>query len=390
MKAAVYGLGKLGKPLAEFMQYRGISTIGVDVDPAKLKSDKIETTNDFKYAVKNTDISVIFVNTPNLEDGAFNLKYVHQVAESIANELKFKKKYHLIALRSTVLPGATEDIIDQIERISGKKCGKDFGMVHSPEFLALGEEIENIRNPEYVLIGEYDRKSGDLYSGLCKKIMENNAPIVRTSLKDAELAKLLANNYITMKLNFANLIGEICDKAGTDPDQISDILGRDSRIGRKFLTAGLSYGGTCFPRDNVALAYYLDRIGMEVNFPKMLENMNNRQVERIANKIKDPKKVIAVLGTSFKPGTDVVVESASIKLINILKERGATIKVHDVSALDNTRAVLKDNVTYHESLEDCVQGSDIVIIANPTKEYKQMKRSLLKDKEVLDCWRILK
>ena len=394
---SVFGLGKLGKPLAKHMASKGFEVIGVDVDKDKLEDNGINPlyTMDYKYAVNHTDVSIIFVNTPNLDDGAFNLIYVNKVADNIGKSLIDKTSYHLIVLRSTVLPGATEEVIKRIEDASGKKCGKDFGMIHHPEFLALGTEIENIRNPEYVLIGEYDKKSGDLYEPICKKFMENNAPIIRTSLRNAELAKLMANNYITMKMNFANMIGEICDKVpGTDPDVISDILGHDSRIGRKFLTAGLSYGGTCFPRDNEALAYYLDKLNMDINFPKILTEMNENQVDRmsimIINKLsKLQGNKVFILGTSFKPNTDVIVESASIKIIRNLISHGCRVSVHDPTALVNTRSMIGNNVDYikDDNIQKEINNTDLTVLAVPWKEYKSLNYN---KNRLFDCWRIIK
>ena len=389
-----FGLGKLGSKLAEFMATKGFNVTGVDVDPEKLANCNIPhtTTNHF-YAVENTDMSIIFVNTPNLKDGAFNLIYVNQVADNIGEALKRKDTYHLIVLRSTVLPGATEEVIKRIETASGKKCGKDFGMIHNPEFLALGTEIENIRNPEYVLFGEHDKKAGDLYEQICKNIMDNDAPIIRTNLINAELAKLMANNYITMKMNFANMIGEICDKTpGTDPDIISDILGHDSRIGRKFLTSGLSFGGTCFCRDNEALSYYLDGLDMNMNFPRVMTVMNDHQIDRISDKIS--KKIddlrgtkLLVLGTAFKTGTDVVVESAAIKIIKKLFGRGYSISVHDPLALNNTKEVLGNSVSYIKKIKKGIKSADLTVLANPCPEYLAQK---YKKDRLFDCWRAIK
>jgi len=390
---SVFGLGKLGKPLAEFMSLKGFDVIGVDVDINKLSDTEIKTTNDSEYAVKNTDVSIIFVNTPNLKEGAFNLVYVNEVADNIGKALKNKSSYHLIVLRSTVLPGSTERIIIRIESISGKKCGKDFGMIHHPEFLALGTETENIRNPEYILIGEYDKNSGNLYEPICKSIMENNAPIIRTNLINAELAKLMANNYITMKMNFANFIGEICDKIpNTNPDIISDILGHDSRIGRKFLTAGLSYGGTCFPRDNEALSYYLKQLEIDTKFPDVLIEMNDRQIDRIVAKITERMKdirgnKILVLGTAFKIGTDVVVESASIKIIKKLFCNGFNITVHDPLAIDNTKELLGNSVSYIKKVQKGIKSADLTVLTIPYDEYLKMK---YKKNRLIDCWRMVK
>ena len=402
-KVSVFGLGKLGKPLAEHMASKGFNVIGVDVDPVKIENCEIaHTTTDYEYAVKNTDVSIIFVNTPNLDDGAFNLIYVNKVADNIGQTLKSLNKYHLIVLRSTVLPGATDEVIKRIEKVSGKKCGKDFGMIHSPEFLALGTETEDLKNPEYVLIGEHDKDAGDIYEAMCKIFMENDAPIIRTTLKNAELAKLMANNYITMKMNFANMIGEICDNTpGTDPDVISDILGHDSRIGRKFLTAGLSYGGTCFPRDNEALSYYLEQLDMDINLPRVLTVMNDHYskiiVDKITNKlenlgnpiIKGELRIdkVLILGTSFKPNTDVVVESASIKIIQELINCGVEVIVHDPIAMENTKKVLGETVSYAENVQEAINNVDLTVLAVPWVEYRGFNYD--KDK-LFDCWRILK
>lgn len=422
-RISVFGLGKLGFPMAAYFASRGFSVIGVDVNEDIVKSinerkspfheegvqqlldsfiEGLEATTDYKRAIESTDISFIFVGTPNLEDGAFSMKYVNEVGTQIGEALKDKKYYHLLVLRSTVLPGETENLIKIIEKKSGKKCGEDFGMCHSPEFLALGKVVKDLSEPEFLLIGEHDKKSGDMLEHFYKQTVVNSAPIVRTNLVNAEIGKLMLNNYVTMKMDFANFMSEMCEKIpGANVSDVSDILGHDTRIGRKFLNGGMAYGGTCFPRDNKALIQYISKLNMNMNLPHTIEEINNNQTMRlivyILENIFMPKdKTISILGMTFKPSTNIIEESASVKLAKSLKLHSINtrIKLHDPSGLEKTKEELGKGYEYCDTVEECLKDSDLAIVAVPWDEYIKLEPIVfldnMKSPEVLDCWRLYK
>jgi len=397
MNISVMGLGKLGLPMALYFASKHHKVIGVDLNNKLLndlynlkcpvdepgvndllKNNQIELTDDSYKAIGNSKISFIFVGTPNLGDGAFSVKYVHEVGKSIGKALKYTRGYHLVVLRSTVLPGETENLKHILEKYSGKKCGKEFGLCHSPEFLALGKVINDISNPEFILIGENDKESGDILEDFYKSVTENDAPVIRTNLVNAEIGKLMLNNYVTLKMDYANMMAEMCEKIkGAHVDEVSNILGHDSRIGRKFLTGGMAYGGTCFPRDNKALIYYMDQIGMSLNLPNVIEKMNNNQTDRLYDFIEERvgkiwNKKIIILGKTFKPDTNVVEESASIKIAEMLDKFGANVLIHDPTDFKQLPKI---------------KDYDIAILATPWKIYKKLTKKDFKGVTLIDCWR---
>jgi len=220
-------------------------------------------TNDYENAVMNSDVTFIIVPTPTESNGDFSLRYTLEAAKNIGDVLRKKQGYHLMVLTSTVMPGATDEkIIPLLETSSGKKCGRDFGVCYSPEFVALDTVIRNFLNPDFVLIGESDSCTRCILEYLYKQVCENDPTIVRMSIINAELAKLAVTTYVTTKITFANMLARICERLpGADVDVVTSALGLDSRIGCKYLKGSIGYGGPCFPRDNGALKTLARSIG---------------------------------------------------------------------------------------------------------------------------------
>jgi len=420
-RVSVIGLGKLGLPMAVLFASKGFKVVGVDVDKRVvnavnegkcpvyepgvaelLRKHKgyIVATDDYKFAVNNTDVSFIVVPTPSEEDGSFSLKYVEAAGREIGKNLKGKDGFHLVVLVSTVLPGGTEKLKQVLESSSGRRCGVDFGLCYSPEFIALGSVLKGLTKPDLVLIGESDPKSGELLSEIYRKTCENNPPIVRTNFWNAELGKILLNAYVTMKISFANTAAELCEKVpGGDVDVVSRILGLDSRIGEKYLAGGLAYGGPCFPRDNRAVARFAQAVGVRAKLPEATHEVNLYQSRRVVDLIKSrlgglKGLRVAVLGLTYKPGTDVVEESSSIKIVEGLIEEGAAVSVYDPAGMENAKKVLGESVRYAPSLEDCLKGAELCILATPWDEFKKLKpEDFLRNMSrpaLLDCWRLFK
>ncbi len=417
---SVFGIGKLGLPLAACLANKGYQVIGIDLNQnviqainegknpyyepglaelIKSAQGHLSATDDYRHALQNSEISFIVVPTPSEPDGSFSTKYVEIAAENIATELKNKHDFHLVVLTSTVLPGATEGVVKPLlERVSGKKCGKDFGLCYSPEFIALGSVIRDFTHPDVVLIGESDPKSGELLAEIYRNVCENQPPIVRTTIYNAELAKISLNAYITMKITFANTLAEIAEKIpGGDVDVVSQMLGFDSRIGRKYLTGGLAYGGPCFPRDNKAFASVAGRFGCQARLSLATDEANQEQVDRIVRLIEQrlgrmKDKNIAILGLTYKPNTDVVEESASMKIAQALLQKGTKLSVYDPAAMNNAKKVLGEGVKYANSVEECLKETEFCILATPWDEFKNLKpedfRKSMKKPMLLDCWRI--
>jgi UDPglucose 6-dehydrogenase len=283
-----------------------------------------------------------------------------------------------------------------LEKLSGKKCGKDFGLCYNPEFIALGNVIEGLIKPDLVLIGQYDDHAGKLLQNIYEKVCENNPPIVRTSMLNAEIAKIALNSYVTMKISFANMLAEICEEVpGADVDEVTKVLGLDSRIGSKYLKGGLGYGGPCFHRDNKAFCSFAKRYGVNAILAKATDEINVKVSERVVNTVlrlvtnKDAK--IVILGLTYKPGTYVVEESQSLIIAKKLAEEGYKVIVHDPMGLGPSKTVLGNLVEYCDSLDECLKEGDVFILTTPWNEYTHLKPEMFKRNIIfIDCWRLLK
>ena len=257
---------------------KGYPVVGIDVDPETVRlvncgqapvfepglsetlaagKSRLSATQDYREAILNSEVTFVVVPTPSDDHGGFSTKYVGQAAREIGRALREKVGYHLIVLTSTVLPGSTEyGVVPLLEQASGKSCGEGFGCCYNPEFIALGSVIHDFLNPDFVLIGESDPLAGQRLVAIYNDVCDNKPPVARMSIINAELAKISVNTFVTMKITFANMLAAICEQLpGGDIDTVTSTLGLDSRIGQRYLKGALGYGGPCFPRDNLALAY---------------------------------------------------------------------------------------------------------------------------------------
>jgi UDPglucose 6-dehydrogenase len=418
--AAIIGLGKLGASMLAGMASRGLKVIGVDVSQQVVEAvnqgkapvqetdleitiqkyrENLRATTDYVEAINNTPISFVIVPTPSDEHGAFSLKYAAQCFSAIGSALKTKDGYHVVVLTSTVLPGSTRyGLMPILEKSSGKKCGKDFGLCYSPEFIALGSVIKDFLNPDFYLLGEYDSHSGDVLASVHNRVSANRAPIKRMSIENAELAKIAVNSYVTLKISYANMLADICNRIpGGDVDVVSDAIGSDSRIGRKYLSGGLGFGGPCFPRDNAALAFLGEKLGAEISILKNNETYNKSNGSRILKKLKGkiPLSVnAAVLGLAYKPFSHVVEESAGIFFCRALHDAEYNVSVYDPLAMAEAKKILGDEYFYAMSIEKCIRNADIVFVTTPDPVfinfgietfYSDQNRKIY----VVDFWRCL-
>src|ERR1700730_9162684 len=247
MNLSVIGLGKLGAPMAAVMAEKGHSVIGVDVSPGfvhainegrapvnepglddliRRNRQRLSATSSCAEAIAGSDVTFIIVPTPSEEDGSFSLRYVTAVGDPLGQALRKKSGYHLVVLSSTVMPGSTGDILlPLLESSSGKQCGKDFGLCYNPEFIALGSVIRDMLNPDLVLIGEFDARSGDILVELYHGVCENRPAVARMNFVNAELTKLSVNTFVTTKISYANMLAQVCDKLpGADVEVVTGAL----------------------------------------------------------------------------------------------------------------------------------------------------------------------
>ncbi len=418
---SVVGIGKLGLCTAACFARKGFRVIGADVNRETVDAvnqrrspvyepglaellvqvgDRLRATLDIREAVAETRATFIVVPTPSDVGGGFSTRYAEDACQRIGQALRDTRRHHDVMLVSTVLPGASDGtLIPLLEQTSGRTCGKDFSYCYNPEFIALGSVIRDFTNPDVVLIGERDPASGARLANLYKVVCDNDPPVARMSVRNAELAKISLNAYVTMKISFANTLAEICERIpGGDVDAVTGMLGLDKRIGRKYLSGGLAYGGPCFPRDNAAFAAFAASVGSEARLSRATDAENAHQVSRVASLVLQKLgaltgKRIAVLGLTYKPETDVVDESAAVAIVQALARDGATLVVYDPAGLENARAVLSDDsIVYARSLRECLSGADLAVIATPWPEFQRLRpedfSGEMRNAVVLDCWRV--
>jgi UDPglucose 6-dehydrogenase len=411
--ASVCGLGKLGACIAATLAQRGFTTVGIDIDPEKVRKvnagqppveepllaetitagrARLRATQDYREAVA-TDVTFFIPPSPSLPDGSFSNEFLLRAMQPVAAAVREKgKKSHLFVCSSTTTPGAVDTVlIPMLERETGGACGRDFGMCYNPEFIALGNVVKGLLEPDMVLIGESDPNSGAALEGLYKRYNSNSPRIARMSIISAELTKISVNSYITMKISFTNqlrMIAEQFPKANIH--NILEAIGSDSRIGPKYLRAGLSYGGPCFPRDNRLLAYTARQLGLEAPLAEASDRVNQRtnldlfeKVQRLVSK----SDTIAVLGLSYKPDTYITEEAAGLYLAQQLKRHGFQVVVHDYGAKPANAPSLHE----FEHLDDPAalqQRGDVklAVICCPWPQYRSVK--FAPGTKVLTPWKL--
>ena len=344
----------------------------------------LSATLDLKKTVLSTDITFICVGTPSKEDGSIDLKYIKESAEQIGKILKEKEGYHLIVVKSTVIPGTTEKVRDIIEKFSGKK---DFGICMNPEFLREGKAVYDFLNPDRIVIGEYDKKSGDILYELYKDF---SSPILRVDLKTAEMIKYASNAFLATKISFINEIGNICKKLGIDVYKVAKAIGLDSRISPKFLNAGCGFGGSCFPKDVKALVAKAKNLKYNPVLLESVLKVNKDQplkmIELLKNKIeKLENKKIGVLGLAFKPNTDDIRESPAIMIINELIKENSIVYAYDPKAMKNMKKIFP-NINYEDDAQKVIDSSEAVLIVTEWEEFKNLD---YKEKIIIDGRKVL-
>jgi UDPglucose 6-dehydrogenase len=332
-------------------------------------------------AILQTDITFNAVGTPSKSDGSIDLKYIEKSAQEIGKALGKKDSYHTVVIKSTVVPGTTENMVKPIlEKESQKKCGSDFGLCMNPEFLRQGSALEDTLNPDRIVIGGHDKKSGDTLENLYRDFYAEKTPTtIRTNLSTAELIKYANNAFLATKVSFINIVANLCEKIpGADVRLVAKSIGLDKRIGPLFLNAGLGYGGSCFPKDVKALIAYSRNAGYPLELLEAVENINETQPLKAVQLCKDflgnlKDKHIAILGLSFKPNTDDMREARAIPIINQLLKEGAKITAYDPVAVSNAKSIFQDRIYYASTAIECLKNADCCIIVTEWDEFKKLK-----------------
>ena len=416
---SVVGLGKLGASMAAAIASKGHQVVGVDVNHRSVDAvnagrapvqetglqdliaqnrDRLRATMSHEEAIRESELTFVIVPTPSDERGAFSLQYVAFAFREIGKALAAKQEWHTIVLTSTVLPGSMRHgLVPVLEQHSGKVAGVGFGVCYSPEFIALGSVIRDFLNPDFLLVGEHDPRSGEHLAACYADIMGASTPVKRMSLENAELAKIAVNAFVTTKITFANMLAELCGAMpGGDIDVVSDAIGMDSRIGRKYLTGGLGFGGPCFPRDNVALGFIANALGGRGDLLVTTDRLNRSLADRILHELRarvSREVTVAILGLAYKPFSHVIEESQAMMMAKAFLEHGARVLAYDPLAGEAANLELGGRALIMDAARDCLRDADVVLIATPDPEFKTLTagdfRSGGRPVLVIDFWRIL-
>ena len=409
MKISVIGTGYVGTVSAACFAELGHEVICVDIDPLKIDmlnrgvppiyedglsellekhvGKNLSATSDYDLAINNSDVSFICVGTPSDHDGKIDLGIVKAASTSLGRTLRKKKGYHVIVVKSTVVPETTEKVVlPIIEKESGKSLG-EFGIAMNPEFLREGKAVHDFMHPDKIVVGSLDKRSGDivasLYSGL-------NCEVTRTNPRTAEMIKYVNNAFLATKISFSNEVGNICKELGIDTYEVMKAVGKDFRIGPHFLNSGAGFGGSCFPKDVKALIGKAHEIGYKPELLKSVIAVNEiqplRMITLLKNKLPDLKgKKIAVLGLAFKNDTDDIRDSRSIPVIKELIGEGAIVSAYDKMAIENMKWLFPD-IDYCNSAIDALCGSDACLIMTEWSEFKSLDTefNVMKNRLIID------
>jgi UDPglucose 6-dehydrogenase len=369
----------------------GVMTIyepGLDVlFERNIKHGRLDFTTELADGIKDADVIFLALPTPPGEDGSADLKYVLQVAEELGPLLE---KYTVVIDKSTVPVGTAERVREKIA--AGAKV--DFDVVSNPEFLREGVAVDDFMKPERVVIGTSSDRARKVMESLYSPLVRQGNPILFMDERSAELTKYAANSFLATKITFMNEVANICERVGADVDAVRIGIGTDSRIGKRFLFAGIGYGGSCFPKDVLALIKSSQEVDYDFKILNSVVEINERQKVKLIDKIKAyfdgnlKDKTIAVWGLSFKPYTDDVREAPSLVNIEALLAEGAKVKAYDPEAMENVRMLMGDRIELCADEYDALKGADALFIITEWPEFRtpswERIENNLKNKVIFD------
>ena len=421
MRLSVFGLGYVGCVSAGCFAQAGHDVIGVDVSSLKVeminrgaspivepgvneligemvRMGKLRATTDAAVAVQQSEMSLICVGTPSHPNGSLDLTYVSRVCEEIGAALKNKQESHIVIIRSTMLPGShSEVVIPALERGSGKRLGEAFGLCINPEFLREGTSLKDFSAPPFTLIGSDDPKTAErvaqLYNGI-------DAPLMKISMKAAEMVKYTCNCFHALKVSFANEVGNLCKSLGIDSHQVMEVFCQDTKLNLSayYLKPGFAFGGSCLPKDLRAINYKAKELDVDVPVLSAILPSNRLQIERALNMvIATGKKRVGVLGLSFKAGTDDLRESPIVTLIETLIGKGYELAIYDrdvslAKLVGANREYIEREIPHisrlmREDIDDVLKHSEVIIVGNKSEEFLP-RISRITDSIVIDLVRV--
>lgn len=413
LNISVIGGGYVGLVTASCFAYLGHTVRIVEIDAKKadlinqgvppIYEEKLEdilkqtagknlSAQSIYSGIEDADIIIICVGTPPQDDGSADLTYITRASESIGSALKGSSKYHVITVKSTVPPGTTESVvIPAVVKLLGD-ASDSVGFCMNPEFLREGRAIDDFLHPDRIVIGGSSEKAIQVVQKAYEKL---DAPVITTSLKAAEMIKYTSNAFLATKISFSNEIGNICKKIGIDVYEVMKGVGYDHRINPYFLNAGLGFGGSCFPKDVMALIRLAERNGEEPALLKSVIDVNEQQPGRIIQILQARignirGKKITILGLAFKDNTDDVRDSRSIPVIEELLAQGALISAFDPMATESMKKLFPD-ITYHTNPGEALEGTDACLVLTEWPEFSDLKDefSRMKSQVIIEGRKIL-
>lgn len=412
MKVSIIGSGYVGTVSAACFAELGHEVICIDIDEEKVRQinagippiyeegleelmqkhaeHHLIATSDYDYAVEKSDVSFICVGTPSGDDGSIDLSIIRAASASLGRAIAKKGGYHIVVVKSTVVPETTEKVVlSTIEEYSGKRAGDDFGIAMNPEFLREGKAVYDFMHPDKIVIGSIDERTSAIVSELYRSL---DCEITHTNPKTAEMIKYVNNSFLATKISFSNEIGNICKKLGINTYEVMQAVGTDFRISSSFLNSGAGFGGSCFPKDVKALIGKAKDIGYDPLLLESVIEVNEHQplemVKLLKTKLDNGDltgKRIAVLGLAFKNDTDDIRESRSIPVIAELLRLGADVTAYDPMASDEMKKVF-NNITYHMSAAGALKDADACLIMTEWDEFRDLDSEfgLMKSSVVID------
>jgi GDP-mannose 6-dehydrogenase len=422
MKVSVFGLGYVGSVSAASFAADGHTVIGVDVNPDKVTSlnqgrspivekgldeliktaaenGSLRATTSTDEAVQSTDLSLLCVGTPSRKNGSLDLSYLTRVCEQIGTALRSKSDYHVVVVRSTVLPGTTHDIvIPTLEQASGKTYGTDFGVTVNPEFLREGTAIHDFRHPPLTLVGHNYKSDAAPTEALYARVQ---APLVNTSIRTAEMIKYASNTWHALKVCFANEIGNLCKRLEIDSHEVMDIFCRDEKLNLSsyYMKPGFAFGGSCLPKDVRALQYRAKEVDLEMPVIQSILGSNQLQIRHALDQVMDSgKKRIGLLGFSFKAGTDDLRESPIVILAEALLGKGYELRIYDKNVslarlVGANKAYINEQIPHLSSLlcetiDEVLDNSDVIVVGNGAPEFSDALKKTRPEQKIVDLVRV--
>jgi GDP-mannose 6-dehydrogenase len=422
VRVSVFGLGYVGSVSAASFANDGHDVVGVDVNPDKVRAinegrspivepgldellkrateeKRLRATTSTEEAVHATDLSLICVGTPSRKNGSLDLAYLERVCEQIGGALKEKDAYHVVVVRSTVLPGTTHGVvIPALERQSGKKYGEGFGVAVNPEFLREGTAIKDFRQPPLTLVGHNHAADAAPATALYDRV---EAPLFSTSIRVAEMMKYTSNAWHAVKVVFANEIGNLCKRMGVDSHEVMDIFCKDEKLNLSpyYLKPGFAFGGSCLPKDVRALQYRAKEVDLEMPLINSVLHSNRLQVQHAIDEIVETgRKKIGLFGFSFKAGTDDLRESPMVILAEALLGKGYQLCIYDRNVslarlVGANKQYINEQIPHlsqHlcESIDEVIEKSEVIVIGNGAPEFSEAVTRCRPDQVVIDLVRI--